>query len=159
MGERGPLPLSAREQALRGRRGEPRTLADATPVSEPRMPRGLDPEARREWRRVTALLRERGVLHEVDRAVLTLYCRTWSRWLQVDAALGEAYLHQGAKSTIMNPLARLYRDLAQLLKELGAQLGVTPAARLRLPAPPQQEEEDDPLLELMRRGREARRGA
>lgn len=149
MGARGPLPLTAHERRLRGAAGAPRTVADVGAPSRPTMPRTLGPEGRAEWRRVTRMLGERGLLDQADRAVIAAYCRTWERWLELDG-ITRQYAEPTPAGRALTPEWRALRECTQQLLNLAAQLGMTPASRLRLPAPAQ-EQQADPIVELIRR--------
>jgi len=48
----------------------------------PKCPPHLDPEAKREWRRMARELDDLGILTTIDRAVFASYCQAWSEWLQ-----------------------------------------------------------------------------
>ena len=50
-------------------------------------PRWLPDEARREWRRVAPMLREKKVITAADRAALAAYCLSYARWQQAELAL------------------------------------------------------------------------
>lgn len=47
---------------------------------KPKAPSDLSEEAKAEWERVIEELAELDRLSKVDRAALTVYCRTWSVW-------------------------------------------------------------------------------
>ncbi len=127
MGSRGPLPSPyARRRTVNHGRGSVTTR-------RPVMPRDLAPEARAEWKRVIEVLEEIGALHAVDRSLLIRYCSTWAEWVEVDALLTKtARLVRGQKGNLVrNPLWLIRRDAGRALNDLAAQLGISPAARLR----------------------------
>ncbi len=45
-------------------------------------PAQLDGVAKREWRRMTKALRDAGLLADVDRPVLAMYCDIYSIWVK-----------------------------------------------------------------------------
>lgn len=127
MGARGPIPSPyARRRNVRPGHG-------VVTSSRPAMPRDLAPEAKAEWRRVSAVLEQIGALHTSDRSLLIRYCSTWAEWVEVDALLTKTgRLVRGQKGNLVrNPLWLIRRDAAQALNELATQLGISPAARLR----------------------------
>lgn len=82
-GTRGPRPMSARAHLMRGNLSK-KSLADLQDeiqllVETPDCPKYLWPEARREWKRVSAELEDAGLVAKVDRAQLALYCQAWAR--------------------------------------------------------------------------------
>jgi P27 family predicted phage terminase small subunit len=97
------------------------------------MPRELSAEAKAEWRWVVAVLEEIGALHTVDRSFLIRYCSAWAEWVELDALVAKSgRLVRGQKGNLVrNPLWLMRRDAGQALNELGAQLGISPTARLR----------------------------
>src|SRR5687768_15051802 len=83
MGTRGPKPMSARAHLMRGNASK-KPLADLQDeiqllVETPDCPKHLWPEARREWKRVSAELEDAGLVAKIDRAALALYCQAWAR--------------------------------------------------------------------------------
>lgn len=90
MGQRGPKPLPANVHALRGNPGK-RPLyssGDVEPeVQIPGCPKHLLPEARKEWKRITPELEVLGLVANIDRAALALYCQAWAWWVWHDSGL------------------------------------------------------------------------
>lgn len=81
-GSRGPLPKPAALKVLEGNPGK-RALdlsAGVNPtIAIPDAPRHLGRSARKEWRRITPLLEELGLISGLDRAALALYCQAVGR--------------------------------------------------------------------------------
>jgi P27 family predicted phage terminase small subunit len=117
------------------------------PVDKPRHPRlrphppELSADAAKEWRRVGRLLRERGMLSELDRGLFAAYCQAYGRWAQAERALSEmakrdpvagALLVKTANGApIPNPLVAIaHRAMADMAR-YAAELGMAPAARAR----------------------------
>lgn len=88
-GSRGPLPKPAALKALEGNPGK-RTLnlsEGINPVIEvPSVPKHLGKEARKEWLRITPLLKELGLISGLDRAALALYCQAVGRLSELETA-------------------------------------------------------------------------
>jgi P27 family predicted phage terminase small subunit len=128
MGERGPAP----KPYARRRDGRPKG-AKSVIIARPPMPRDLPAEARAEWRRVVPELESIGLLATVDRGVLIRYCCAWADWLEFTDLLRQSgKLLKGRQGTLVrNPIWFLKQDAEQTVSELGRQLGLTPAARLR----------------------------
>jgi P27 family predicted phage terminase small subunit len=88
-GTRGPLPKPAALKALQGNPGKRAlNLSDGVnpPVEIPSIPRHLGIEARKEWHRITPLLEELGLISELDRTALALYCQSAGRLVELEQA-------------------------------------------------------------------------
>ncbi len=95
-------------------------------------PEDLSDEALLEWHRVTAELDELGLLKDTDRAVLTLYTRTWQVWHAAArhvAVVGPVvtWEHNGLRGLSLEYKAM--KDMARLLNQFLSQLGLTAKAR------------------------------
>jgi P27 family predicted phage terminase small subunit len=154
MGTRGPLPLPENVRRLRGsaRKAPTRPQAvKATPVP----PRWLSPEARAEWKRVTPELERIGLLSTLDRAVLSTYCGTWARFVEVsrllDASSATApdptHPDRPAGGIRKHPMWGPYFSLGSQLSSLAKDLGLSPAARARLTVPDFDDTDDDGILD------------
>lgn len=141
------MPMTQAELRMRGswRATRPRHVADATRPSRPRAPRELGREARAEWRRVVRWLEESGLLHEVDRPTLVLHCQLWERYV----ALQRELVGLPHASREREAVEREHRRVVDQLLRTIAALGLSPAARLRMPLG-RREEDRDELAELRR---------
>ena len=101
----------------------------------------------------------RGVLARVDADLLTRYAATEALWrdgLRRLVAEGPT-VSDGREGTRANPTARLVRQYATDLLAMGRELGLTPAARTRLPtATPEEHDWWDELLDGPRPDRRPR---
>src|SRR3712207_2170896 len=88
MGRRGPLPTPTPILSARGsRRANARTGEPTLPVGVPPCPLDLGEVGKREWRRLTKLLREMGVLTKADGYLLAALCQAWSEYVEATAEL------------------------------------------------------------------------
>ena len=88
-GTRGPLPKPAALRALEGNPGKrPLNLSDGLNprVEIPSVPKHLGHEARKEWKRITPLLEDLGLISGLDRAALALYCQAVGRLSELETA-------------------------------------------------------------------------
>jgi P27 family predicted phage terminase small subunit len=88
-GSRGPLPKPAALKLLEGNPGKRSlNLADGVNprVETPSAPKHLGLEARKEWKRITPLLEELGLISGLDRAALALYCQAVGRLSELETA-------------------------------------------------------------------------
>lgn len=128
MGERGPVPIPHAR-----RRNKKNSSGKTVAVEAPNKPDILEGEAQAEWDRIVPELESMGLVATVDRSLLIRYCRAWSDWCDVDKNLqATGMLVKGRRDgLIRNPLFLLRNDLESVLSDLGKQMGLTPAARLR----------------------------
>jgi P27 family predicted phage terminase small subunit len=123
---------------MRGRKPKPEPLDKPTPAGEvPSAPPHLDREAKAEWKRVSAELAGCGLLSLVDRAALAAYCQIYSRWITAEKALAEEGLViESAKGNPMaNPHCQIAARALQQMKSYLVEFGMTPAARIRIAEP------------------------
>ena len=156
MGTRGPMPKPAALKALQGNPGKrtPSVGDGVNPVIEiPSAPKHLSKEAAKEWKRITPLLEELGLISGLDRSALALYCQATGRLAELEMAFngqvarlvadGADYsdaVYQAshavtpsgyAQQSVMVQLIKSHRD--QLNRYL-MHFGLSPAARGRVQA-------------------------
>ena len=155
-GSRGPLPKPVALKVLEGNAGK-RALDLAAGVNPrievPSAPKHLGIEARKEWKRITPLLEELGLISGLDRAALALYCQATGRLAELETAFNgqvarhvaggmdyaDAVYHTShsvtpsgyAQQSVMVQLIKSHRD--QLNRYL-MHFGLSPAARGRVQA-------------------------
>ena|SRR3990172_9483158 len=149
----GPRPTPTRILQLRGswraklRDGEPQPRP-----AIPTCPRHLDREARREWHRVTKVLRPLQIISEADRAILSAYCSCWGRLHDAESKLhgsGGLVVKSPSGYPMLNPYLSVVHRSVEQLQRLASELGLSPAARtrIRVPVDPAAES-DDPFADL-----------
>lgn len=150
MGARGPLPQQDNVRFLKGNPGKrtsPATVKAKPAIPAP--PTWIDREAKAEWQRITGELNELGLIARIDRAVLTLHCRTWSMWVRADRQLAdEDLVVLGEKDMRKNPLWQVWREAGAQCLTLCKELGCAPGARLRMSLPEGEDgDEGDGILD------------
>lgn len=117
------------------------------PIAPP-CPRWLEPEAKREWKRISRELEALGLLTVIDRAVLAGYCQAWARW----RAAEEVLTREGTTFTTPNgyrqqrPEVSIAQKSLQLVAKFATEFGLTPSARTRLGVHyVGEKDEDDPF--------------
>ena len=117
MGRRGPAPTPTTVKQLRGEtrpsrlnRLEPMPSPDA-----PKMPAGMDPDAKVVWRRVVREMRGTDVILAADADVLRCYCEAVGRYAQAAGCCAQSGpLVRGATGELVkNPLHQVVRDNAR----------------------------------------------
>ena len=118
----------------------------------PAMSKGLSPIARKEWRRIVPLLQKLGVLSVVDGPALAAYCESFSLWRQaMDDVRASGIMIEVQVATRMgsvtvqkkNPAVSVAQTEAKTLKSFLESFGCTPAARMKVQA---NGEQDDDFL-------------
>jgi len=155
-GSRGPLPKPAALKLLEGNAGK-RALdltAGVNPrIEVPSAPTHLGKEAKKEWKRITPILEELGLISGLDRSALALYCQTAGRLAELETAFNAKVAAEVAKgvdyfeavyqvSHAVTPSGYAQQSvLVQLIKSQRDQLnrylmhfGLSPAARGRVQA-------------------------
>ncbi len=133
---RGPAPKPTKLKVLAGNPGK-RPLNGAEPQFAPGVPtcpRHLSGAARREWHRIAHVLADAGVLTQVDRAVLALYCQAYGRWAEAERAVAKGGMTDKTPNglEIQSVYLQIANKAMEQVKRYGAELGLTPAARTRI---------------------------
>lgn len=145
MGKRGPKPQPTSLKILRGNPGN-RRLNDAEPQPPADgviMPRHLGEVAAARWAELLPMLQATRVMTRADVEALARYCDTYEWWLATRAKLkaeGDTYpiLNDGGeiKYIAQRPEVSIAHKLAQQLRQLEADFGLSPAARVSLKVEP-----------------------
>jgi len=156
MGLRGPQPKPAALKLLEGNPGK-RALdlsAGVNPrVEVPAAPGYLCKEARKEWKRITPILEELGLITGLDRTVLAMYCQAAGRLHELEMAFnGKVARLEGEDVDYVDAVMRAsitatpsgfeqQSVMVQLLSKHRAEVnrylmhfGLSPAARARVQA-------------------------
>lgn len=147
---RGRKPTPTKLKILRGNPGH-RPLNDDEPKARPAVPscpKLLVGEAKKEWRRITKLLGELGLVTHLDRAALTQYCQLWARWVQAEEGVSKLGLlvakvappadaqgddpAQDLVEWVPNPLLRIAEATLKQLRAVQVEFGLTPSSRSRV---------------------------
>jgi len=154
------MPRKAADPALKVIEGTFRKDRDARPDRPtpkrgvPQMPASLSAAAKREWKRLAALLDQMGVLTVVDQDVLMLTAEACARLKELSKAIakhGTVYKTEnvtGARVVKPRPEVQQYESTARRLQSLLGELGLTPAARSRVAKAAGVEQREDPWQKL-----------
>ena len=137
---RGKLEAKAEREARRA------------PPTAPEPPPELTGDALEEWRRLVPLLVNSVGLAAVDRGVLASLCLAWGRLMQAERSLAELanldptfnglMIRTKGGNMMPNPMIWIASAASREYHRLAGDLGMTPAARARIP--PVEQEDDDP---------------
>src|SRR5690348_16848144 len=135
MGRRGPLPLPTAVKAERGTLRPSRLVANefAPPLAVPEPPSSLSTEARFEWSAVVPHLT--GVLTLLDATVLEAFCENVALAKRFQAAAAKDPVTKDFGRLIVNPASAAAIRHWQLARQLGQEIGWSPAARSRVFVP------------------------
>ena len=117
-GSRGPLPKPAALKLLEGNPGKRAlNLSDGVNprVQIPSAPDHLGKEARKEWKRITPLLEELGLISGLDRAALALYCQAVGRLSELEMAFNGKVKQRGSTSDMVFDVAELVSWISSVM--------------------------------------------
>ena len=132
MAKRGRKPKPTALKKLEGNPGK-RPLNELEPmprVSMLRCPNWLEPEAKKEWRRLAPVLIDAGILTSADAVPFAGYCQAYARWKEAEqeaSKLGMVY--RDGDRIRPNPYIAISRAAFAEVKSLAAEFGLTPANR------------------------------
>ena len=146
-GRRGRPPKPTALKVLEGNPGR-RKLNKKEPIPDPAippMPVNLSQEAKEEWGRITPLLYNVGLLTEIDRTALEMYCQCYGRYIQAEQKISEQGLieHTPSGYPIPNPYIGISNKAMQMMRGFLSEFGMSPATRTRVQRT--DETEDDPM--------------
>jgi P27 family predicted phage terminase small subunit len=108
----------------------------------PGPPREMSRDGRREWRKLVPALLMSGQAAEIDRGVLIAYCQAYGRWAEAERLIkaqaeGDEQFRGLLSSTtngnvVQNPLIGVANKALSDMVAAAKELGITPAARVRL---------------------------
>lgn len=91
MAARGRKPTPTALKVLEGNPGK-RPLNENEPKPNkkaPTCPKWLEPEAKKEWRRLAKQMEALGILTEVDMAAFAGYCQAYARWKEAEEFISQ----------------------------------------------------------------------
>ena len=158
VGYRGPAPKPSAIEIAEGRPGH-RPVNGNEPKPRPVVPKcpaHLDGQAKKEWRRLTPVLLRMRVLTEADGMNLANLCQTYSTLIKAQEKLNETGILYKAPSgyVMQSPLLAVVNTCVDTITKLSREFGLTPAARSRIIAQSEPEEED--LMAILSRPRPPR---
>ena len=135
----GPLPKDNRLRLVDNDNKNRKTAA--TPKmdqpTKPKMPPGLTPGAKKEWRRIADRLYKAGLLTQLDTVNLAIYCELISRLERYDAILDEQGEVYTTETGMLKPRPEVaMRDNAlKEIRQFTKMFGLSHDARCRMELP------------------------
>jgi P27 family predicted phage terminase small subunit len=103
---------------------------DATP---PKPPANLPADGKSMWKYLVAKLAPTGVLDNTDRYAIELLCSAYAEWRQAAAKYREQPLGTGSTGQpVRSPWWDIQNAAAERLRKMLIEMGLTPAARVKL---------------------------
>jgi len=130
MGKRGPKPTAKPILKLRGSwRGNQAGVTIQGDHKRPARPKWLVGDARKEWDRVAPKLFKEGLLTELDRVPLALYCQAYADFLEAHGLIKLPITKTKNGNIVQNPLVGVANNAWRRCLHLAARFGMTPADR------------------------------
>jgi len=96
------------------------------------MPTFLSAEGKREWKRIVKELEPLGLLTQLDRAPLALYCQAWEEFLAANKAVADLVLKGESGAGYIAPAVNIRSAAWKRVLTSAAEFGLTPASRSRV---------------------------
>lgn len=132
MAKRGRKPKPTALKRLEGNPGK-RPLNELEPMPQVgmlRCPNWLEPEAKKEWRRLAPVLIHAGILTSADAVPFAGYCQSYARWREAEAEVSKlGMVYRDGDRIRPNPYIAIARAAFAEVKSMAAEFGLTPANR------------------------------
>ena len=154
MATRGRKPTPTALKVLEGNPGK-RKLNDNEPRPDkkaPSCPKWLEPEAKKEWRRLAKKMEQMGVLTEVDMAAFAGYCQAYARWKEAEEFISQhGSIFQTPSGYVQQvPQVSIAQQNLKIMQSFCSEFGLTPATRSRIIAGGNDGESDDPMEAVLK---------
>ncbi len=150
MGRRGPTPKPTNLVLLEGNVGH-RKINKNEPKPRPAAPdcpAWLDPEAKAAWKRLVPILDRMRVLTVADGDQLAVLCQAIAEVEQTTIALKEGLTFKTEKGYVgQHPAVAIRHGAMRIIRAVGGEFGLSPAARVRLITP--ELREDQTIADLL----------
>ena len=157
MATRGRKPTPTAIKELEGNPGKrPLNKNEPKPTKKaPPCPKWLEPEAKKEWRRLAKKMEQLGVLTEVDMAAFAGYCQAYARWKEAEEFISKhGSIFQTPSGYVQQvPQVSIAQQNLKIMQSFCSEFGLTPATRSRIIAGSGGDgEADDPMESLLKGG-------
>ena len=136
MATRGRKPKPTAMKELEGNPGKhPLNTSEPKPNKKaPACPKWLEPEAKKEWRRLAKQMEAIGILTEVDMAAFAGYCQAYARWKEAEEFITQHGTIVKTPSGYWQqvPQVSISRANQAMMIKAAAEFGLTPSARSRI---------------------------
>jgi len=120
-----------------GKRPLPENEPKPAPIA-PKCPAHLDKQARREWKRVIALLEPLGLINKLNMAALAAYCQVYSRWIEAEKLIRKHGMIVESPNGYpqLSPYMTIANKSLNQMKSYMVEFGMTPASMSRIDLKP-----------------------
>ncbi|MCX7635294.1 MAG: phage terminase small subunit P27 family [Syntrophales bacterium] len=118
-----------------------------------RPPDWLNDEAKQEFRRIMKEMKDLDVITNVDVDALAVYCDAYVTYIECTRIIeNEGYQVEhtnksGATNMVPHPMLAKKRALADQMKAMATEIGLTPSSRAKISLPPPKEKDKTPFEE------------
>ena len=136
MATRGRKPKPTALKILEGNPGK-RPINENEPIPPKgtvKCPTWLEPEAKKEWKRLAPSLEAMGVLTQADLTAFAGYCQAYARWKEAEEFITQHGSILRTKSGYVQPVPQvsIAQTYLKIMNRFAEQFGLTPAARSRI---------------------------
>ena len=153
MATRGRKPTPTALKVLECNPGKrPLNTAEPKPLQKaPSCPKWLEPEAKKEWRRLAKQMEQLGILTEVDMAAFAGYCQAYARWKEAEEFITQHGTIVRTPSGYWQqvPQVSIAQTYLKVMNRFAEQFGLTPASRSRIIADAASAGPQDDMEELL----------
>ena len=159
MATRGRKPKPTALKLLEGNPGK-RPINEHEPVPPKgtvKCPTWLEPEAKKEWKRLAPSLEARGVLTQADLTAFAGYCQAYARWKEAEEFISQhGSIFQTPSGYVQQvPQVSIAQQNLKIMQSFCSEFGLTPATRARIIANGSGKDDvssDDPMESLLKGG-------
>ena len=133
---------------MKGRKPKPPGLSTRRPdrprgsprVRLPACPPHLQGEARKEWSRVGRKLLAFGLVTDIDRSALAIYCQAWARWVEAEQQLAKygTVIKSPNGYPMQSPYLAIANKAMDQMAKILVEFGMSPSSRSRVTVQRQQ---------------------
>ena len=159
MATRGRKPKPTALKLLEGNPGK-RPINEHEPVPPKgtvKCPTWLEPEAKKEWKRLAPSLEAMGVLTQADLTAFAGYCQAYARWKEAEEVISQhGSIFQTPSGYVQQvPQVSIAQQNLKIMQSFCSEFGLTPATRARIIANGGGKDDassDDPMESLLKGG-------
>lgn len=159
MATRGRKPKPTALKLLEGNPGK-RPINEHEPVPPKgtvKCPTWLEPEAKKEWKRLAPSLEAMGVLTQADLTAFAGYCQAYARWKEAEEFISQhGSIFQTPSGYVQQvPQVSIAQQNLKIMQSFCSEFGLTPATRARIIANGSGKDDvssDDPMESLLKGG-------
>lgn len=157
MATRGRKPKPTAMKILEGNPGKRplNTNEPVPPKGSVKCPAWLEPEAKKEWKRLAPSLEAMGVLTQADLTAFAGYCQAYARWKEAEEFISKhGSIFQTPSGYVQQvPQVSIAQQNLKIMQSFCSEFGLTPATRSRIIAGNGENVDDvDPLEGLLKGG-------